>query len=513
MKITAGFVLLASAGFVAAQDVQANEARTIFGPGGLLDLLIPKPLVTSYSLQSHIKSNKLLDHAKQLVKFSKLNGGSTRAFGSVGHNSTLTYFKKLLDDTKYYDTSYQTFPYLYSQGTAAFSANGTDYKTAWFTYGVAGEVEAPVILVNDLGCTLADFPEAVVGKIALIKRGQCEFGLKVALAGAAGAAGSIIYNNAGGSLSGTLGQISRAEGPYIPAGSLSGEDGEALRATIAAGSQVIGKIHVDATNEQRWSSNLFAVTKTGDKQNIVMAGAHSDSVAAGPGINDDGSGSMGVLEIALNLPKYKVKNAVRFAWWTAEEFGLVGSEHYVANLSEAERQKIALYLNFDMIASPNFGYFIHDGDGSTFNVSGAAGSDHIERTFEKFYASNKVKSAPTEFSGRSDYGPFLDANIPAGGVNTGAEGIKTAEEAKWWGGKAGDPYDICYHAACDGIENLNVPAFVMNTKAAAHAIATYARSLTGIPRPRPAATNGLRVSKLSYDDRRHQGCGHEVLTA
>lgn len=136
------------------------------------------------------------------------------------------------------------------------------------------------------------------------------------------------------------------------------------------------------------------------------------------------------MEIALNLPKFSVKNAVRFAWWTAEEFGLVGSEHYVANLPEAERQKIALYLNFDMIASPNFGYFILDGDGSAFNISGAAGSDHIEKTFEQFYAKNKAKSAPTQFNGRSDYGAFLDAGIPAGGVNTGAEGIKTEEQVK-----------------------------------------------------------------------------------
>jgi Zn-dependent M28 family amino/carboxypeptidase len=149
------------------------------------------------------------------------------------------------------------------------------------------------------------------------------------------------------------------------------------------------------------------------------------------GINDDGSGTITVLEIALKLPFFKVKNAVRFGFWTAEEFGLVGSEHYITNLSEEERQKIALYLNFDMVASPNFGYFVYNGDGTHFpNIPpGPPGSDHIEDTFNNWFAKKKLPSAPTEFSGRSDYGPFLDVGIPAGGLFTGAEGIKTEEQA------------------------------------------------------------------------------------
>lgn len=150
------------------------------------------------------------------------------------------------------------------------------------------------------------------------------------------------------------------------------------------------------------------------------------------GINDNGSGTISLLEIALQLPRFSVTNAVRFGWWTAEEFGLVGSEHYVTNLSEEEKQEVALYLNFDMVASPNAGYFIYDGDGSAFNLTGPAGSGHIEKTFEEYFVGAKIKSAPTEFDGRSDYGPFLDARIPAGGIDSGAEGIMTAEEAKWY---------------------------------------------------------------------------------
>lgn len=140
---------------------------------------------------------------------------------------------------------------------------------------------------------------------------------------------------------------------------------------------------------------------------------------------------MSVLEIALRLPAFNVKQAVRFGFWTAEEFGLVGSEYYITNLPEEERAKIALYLNFDMVASPNYGLFVYDGDGSAFNTTGPAGSDHIEKTFVDFFDKNRLKSAPTAFNGRSDYGPFLDVGIPAGGLFTGAEGIKTEEEAQW----------------------------------------------------------------------------------
>ena len=187
-----------------------------------------------------------------------------------------------------------------------------------------------------------------------------------------------------------------------------------------------------------------------------------------------------------------------------------------------------------MIASPNGGYFIYDGDGSVFNVSGPPGSDHIEKTFEQYFVEAKIKSAPTEFDGRSDYGPFLDARIPAGGLDSGAEEIMTTEQAKWyaqfltiliqwslpifslcyrWNGQAGIAYDKCYHQACDGINNLNVPAWVVSTKGAAHGIATYARSLKGIPRGPRAPAREVQATKLSYDQQGHLACGSLHRTA
>lgn len=213
----------------------------------------------------------------------------------------------------------------------------------------------------------------------------------------------------------------------------------------------------------------------------------------GPGINDNGSGSIGLLETAIQLAKFSVNNAVRFVWVSAEEFGLLGSTYYVSQLSEAERNKIRLNLNFDMIASPNYVYSIYDGDGSAFGVSGPPGSAEAEKLFEDYLVNEAgLKFVPTDFDGRSDYGPFLDAGIPAGGIFTGAEGIKTEEEQKLFGGKAGVAYDVNYHGAGDNVSNLNMDAFIQITKAIAHAVATYARDFTSLPAKVPVKGKMIR---------------------
>ena len=172
-----------------------------------------------------------------------------------------------------------------------------------------------------------------------------------------------------------------------------------------------------------------------------MVGAHLDSVNAGPGINDNGSGSAAILETAVQMAKVKPRNKLRFALWGAEEASLVGSTYYVNNLLQDERDRIALYLNFDMIGSPNHVFFIYDGDDSDAVGAGPgpAGSAEIEKAFEFYFHVRGIPFKGTDFSGRSDYGPFIAAGIPAGGLFTGAEGIKTADEAALWGGTAGQP--------------------------------------------------------------------------
>ena len=159
---------------------------------------------------------------------------------------------------------------------------------------------------------------------------------------------------------------------------------------------------------------------------------------AGPGINDNGSGSATILTIAEQMTNLHIKprNTVRFAFWGAEEEGLVGSTYYVDNLSEEALARISLNLNFDMLGSPNFVRFVYDGDG-TIGDPGPDGSDVIEQVFTDFFDRRHQASEPTAFDGRSDYFEFINAGIPAGGLFSGAEGIKTAEQQTKYGGTAG----------------------------------------------------------------------------
>jgi aminopeptidase Y len=182
------------------------------------------------------------------------------------------------------------------------------------------------------------------------------------------------------------------------------------------------------------------------------------------------------------MGKVKPRNKVRFALWGAEESGLVGSTYYVANLSEAERAKIALYLNFDMIGSPNHVFFIYDGDDSDAVGAGAGpeGSANIEKVFEGYFQQRGVPYKGTDFSGRSDYGPFIANGIPSGGLFTGAEGVKTAAEASLWGGTAGQAYDPCYHLACDTYANNNNTALEVNADAVAYATLQFSMNLAAI---------------------------------
>ncbi|GAA2215253.1 hypothetical protein GCM10009850_107200 [Nonomuraea monospora] len=227
--------------------------------------------------------------------------------------------------------------------------------------------------------------------------------------------------------------------------------------------------------------NVIADWPGGDPNDILMVGAHLDSVTAGPGINDNGSGSAAILETALAVSRQALQPTkhLRFAWWGAEELGLRGSQFYVNNLPAADRARIKGYLNFDMVGSPNAGYFVYDGDNSdgTGSGPGPAGSAQLERTIQDYFTSIGVPTRGTDFDGRSDYGPFIAVGIPAGGTFTGAEGIKTAAQATLWGGTSGQAFDVCYHRACDTTANINDTALDRNADAIAYAVWTTATAV------------------------------------
>jgi aminopeptidase S len=212
--------------------------------------------------------------------------------------------------------------------------------------------------------------------------------------------------------------------------------------------------------------NLIADWPGGDPNSVLMTGGHLDSVTAGPGINDNGSGSASILEVALAVAAtgYQPGKHLRFGWWGAEELGLRGSTAYVNSLPATERAKIAAYLNFDMVGSPNPGYFVYDGDNSDGVGSGPgpSGSAAIESQIIAGFTALGVPTRGTDFDGRSDYGPFISAGIPAGGTFTGAEGIKSSAQAQLWGGTAGAAFDPCYHRACDTTTNISDTALDRN---------------------------------------------------
>ncbi|GHA65162.1 M28 family metallopeptidase [Streptomyces termitum] len=233
--------------------------------------------------------------------------------------------------------------------------------------------------------------------------------------------------------------------------------------------------------------NLIADWPGGDPNQVLMAGSHLDSVTSGAGINDNGSGSAAVLETALAVSRagYQPSKHLRFAWWGAEELGLIGSKYYVNNLASTERAKVKGYLNFDMIGSPNPGYFVYDDDPT------------IEQTFKTYYAGLGVPTEiETEGDGRSDHAPFKNAGIPVGGLFSGADYVKTSAQAQKWGGTAGQSFDRCYHSSCDTTANINDTALDRNSDAVAYAI----WALSGTTTTPPAGTVFENTADVSVPD-------------
>ena len=424
----------------------------------------------------------------------------TRAAGTEGYAESVEYVAGLLEDAGYEVTLDPVeitfnFPATLRQLTPVEA----EYETGVFTGSGSGTVEGPVIPVDinltgdrasTSGCEAADFAGldfSGPNDIALIQRGTCNFANKALNAETAGAEAVIIFNQ---------GNTPDREG-LIVADASTLQDGT----SITHGIPVVGASFANGVAlaqpgstafievvpaETRTDFNVIAELEGKNDDNVVMAGAHLDSVIEGPGINDNGSGSSALLETALMMANVPVENTVRFAWWAGEEQGLLGSTDYVEGLSQAERDRIAVYMNYDMVASPNYIFMVYDADESTFEapVPVPPGSEAIEDLYESYYTLIGEPYDDTEFSGRSDYQAFIENGIAAGGLFTGAEEIKTPEQEAIWGGEAGEQFDPCYHEACDDIGNLDLHAFEVNSDLIAFAQLTFAystESVNGVP--------------------------------
>ena len=453
---------------------------------------------TQKKLQECVTVDGVRDHQAALQAIADTYGG-IRTSGTPGYNESVNYVVDQMVDAGYdvtvQDFQFQTFivqsPSVLEQ--VAPAPTGPIVNNI-MSYSGSGDVTAAVSTVSLItGCDAADFAGFTAGDIALISRGACTFALKATNAYGAGAAGVIIYNNVPGTLSGTLGSTFTLD---ISVTAVTQVVGQQLAATPG----LVMRLKTDTFRGLATSHNVIAETPNGDPDNVIMVGAHLDSVNAGPGIQDNGSGSAAILETALRMAKVKPRNKVRFAWWGAEESGLVGSTYYVNDLSPEELDEITLYLNFDMIGSPNYVFFVYDGDDSDGIGAGPGpdGSAQIEQFFERYYMKVGQPSKGTDFSGRSDYGPFIAVGIPAGGLFTGAEGIKTAEEAGLWGGTAGDQYDPCYHLACDTFDNISLKALDFNSDAVAAATLQFAMNTEVINGKKGKGNFKERLDQMEY---------------
>ncbi|POS79188.1 hypothetical protein DHEL01_v202411 [Diaporthe helianthi] len=422
-----------------------------------------KPTVDSASLQADIVSDNLRADLVAFDEIATANGGN-RAFGYPGYDASVDFVWSRISQLEGVTAWKQDFPAVFSRDSGAnLTVNGVRYEAfPVYTspYTPAGGLTADVVVgpVGSAGCDIASYANLdVADKIVLVEAGDCP-GVrrgflegKVVPAARSGALATIVYNNETSRQ--TSGGFSRSDPDDIPAVFINNAPGLELKGRIEAGETVNATVVSLEITDIKMTQNVFAETAGGDSENVIVLGAHLDSVLSGAGINDNASGSSLLLELVTGLTKYTTKNRVRFAWWGAEERGLLGSRYYVDNLPAEESARILAYLNFDMVSKGYFGVF--DGDGSTHGAAAPPGSDAIEQLFVDDFTSKGLVVTPAEFTNGSDYASFWQVlNKPVGGLHTGTEYEQ----------------DPCYHAPCDDIRNPNITMLTINTKATAHVL-------------------------------------------
>ncbi len=505
----------------------------------------------SKKLRRAVTLDGILQHERKLQRIADAHQGN-RAAATIGYEASVEYVADTLDEAGYrvrikpFDFPTweenstpileQTSPneVSYVAGTQADDDNpAVDFIT--FAFSSSGTVEAPVVPTDDIvipspatdtstsGCEPDDYPPETEGAISLIQRGTCPFVQKLDQALLAGAVGVILFNE--GDSAARTNVIARGAEPYYPIPAVGADFGlgQELYDLYQAGEDPTVRMVVDAGTIARRQDNVIASSRQGNRSKRVVVGGHLDSVPAGPGINDNGSGVSSILEIAEQIAKLDkgkgkkkpaIRNQLQFAFWGAEEEGLIGSDQYVAQLTDEEREDIMLNLNFDMLASPNFARLVYDGNtDETDPPPGGSppGSGAIERVFLNYFEDKGLPTQATAFDGRSDYGPFIAQGIPAGGLFSGAEDPKTAEQVDLFGGLIDEQLDPCYHDVCDtyetvttfppGLDALDGNGLVsldQMSDAAAHTTWHYARRSLSKKATRNNVPNRLRAYRLDY---------------
>jgi Zn-dependent M28 family amino/carboxypeptidase len=460
------------------------------------------PHKLSLRLRQAVTIEGMTEHLEALQDVADQYGD--RAAGRPGFEASAEYVEGVLQDVGY-DTRRQYFDFQYEEVLAAnlteTSPTERDFDVHVFTYspntpegGITAQLAAPA---QAEGCTAEAWDGVdVADKIALVSRGTCPFAQKSVVAGQAGAEAIVIYNNIPGALGGTL----SAENPeHIPTGGILQTDGQALLEQMASGPVTVN-VELRVLKETRRTFNVITEFRGEKSKNVIMLGAHLDGVQDGPGINDNGTGSSALLEIAEQLSEFKpLENTIRFAWWGAEENGLLGSTHYVNDLMSNNKKglnRIATYLNFDMIGSPNYIIGVYDADGSSYPPSAPVppGSVQTERVFRDYFDSIGQDVVDYQFTGRSDYQAFINNGVAAGGLSTGSNGLKSEHEQALFGGTAGVSYDYNYHSPADDITNVAFEALDVQADAIAHAVIALGRDASLVDPKVTGSTNARTVS-------------------
>lgn len=481
------------------------KTSSLLSAGLLTAATLATDPLTADKVEADIKTDKLQNVLWNLNKIARDHDGN-RAFGLPGYNASLDFVLERMQTRfgKHFDTYVQPFTHLFATtfDISLTGPDGEDVRVATLQYnnptpeeGVTGELVAvPIDDERGSGCFEDQWEGIdVEGKVALIKRGACAISDKLRFAKDLGAVGAVLIHNVPGDQITAATLSAENYGLIAPVGVVTQEQGLEWHEAVVAGESLEVTLVVDAIAEDRETWQIISETKEGDPNNVVMLGAHLDSVQEAPGVNDDGSGTAALLEIAGSVKKYKgFKNKIRFAWWGAEESGLVGSRYYVANLAEEEKDKIRFYFNYDMIGSPNPFYHVYSDDDAD-KTGGQILIDYIsEKGFPAEYA---------PFGTSSDYVAFVEAGIPSSGIFTGA----------------GAPQDECYHIYCDDIDNINWDAITVNAKAAGRAIAELALDVSEVP-PRdkssvnPSSKRGVardltRAAQVAKGLEKSHSCG------
>jgi Zn-dependent M28 family amino/carboxypeptidase len=436
------------------------------------------------TLRNKVTADAMMSHLSKLQDIANANNG-TRAVGTPGYEASVDYVVNTLRSSGFDVQTPEFSARVFHADKGSVTVDGKNFEARALEYsigtppeGVSGPlVSAPAD--DGPGCTASDYDrQPAQGAVVLVDRGNCPFAQKEDAAAQRGAVAVIVVDNVDEQqMGGTLGANTDVK---IPTLSVTKSVGILLR-----GQPGQATVKLNASTQSVKARNIIAQTKTGSTTDVVMLGAHLDSVPEGPGINDNGSGVAAVLETAVQLGNSpQAHNAVRFGFWGAEELGLIGSRNYVESLDLDALKSIALYLNFDMLASPNPGYFTYDGDQSLpGDVRGQPvvpeGSAGIERMLAAYLKSAGKTAQDTSFDGRSDYDGFTLAGIPAGGLFSGAENKKTDEQVKLWGGTANEPFDPNYHKKTDTLDHIDRTSLGINGGGVAYAAALYAQDLGG----------------------------------